>query len=303
MIGRGPDLMRTRIWDDLVEKHWSGENYKGECKIAQKNRMTEKDGSITKHTGGSIPQGAHKLQLEKVLGREVGELELFHRTHRRNKGIGEFVDNKSKKVNSSFDLQLWCEVIGGPSKGRIYGFGRSQSSDGYSKTSVTSTFRESEERFNELRKEMDEKYNELTMKMQEEFLRQEEESKRILEQALEESRKREENSQRRTFELEEMVRKLIQEVGYTNRRFAGGCGHKQQQDFGGDHRDDVEKMSKKPLTITIDNNKLNSTNYNDWLRNLRIVLNFENKGYVFDKPLPTALPKGSLPEERVTFDK
>ncbi|KAL0305081.1 UNVERIFIED_CONTAM: hypothetical protein Scaly_2998200 [Sesamum calycinum] len=183
-------------WDELVEKHWSGENYKRKCKIAQKNRMTEKDGSITKHTGGSIPQGAHKLRMEKDLGREVGELELFHRTHRRNKGIGEFVDNKSKKVNedymskiggtdastqSSFDFQSWCEVIGGPSKGHIYGFGRSQSSDGYSKTSVTSTFRESEERFNELRKEMDEKYNELTMKMQEEFLRREEESKRILE--------------------------------------------------------------------------------------------------------------------------
>ncbi|KAL0440743.1 UNVERIFIED_CONTAM: hypothetical protein Sradi_0013200 [Sesamum radiatum] len=138
MIGRGPDWMHTHIWDELVEKHWSGENCKEKCKIAQKNRMTEKDGSITKHTGGSIPQGAHKLRMEKDLGREVGELELFHRTHRRNKGIGEFVDNKSKKVN-----------------------------------------------------------------------------------ALEESRKREEDSQRRTLELEEMVRKLIQEVGYTNRRFAG----------------------------------------------------------------------------------
>ncbi|KAL0282111.1 UNVERIFIED_CONTAM: hypothetical protein Sangu_2970000 [Sesamum angustifolium] len=82
---------------------------------------------------------------------------------------------------------------------------------------------------------MDEKYNELTMKMQEEFLRREEESKRILEQALKESRNREEDSQRRTLELKEMVRKLIHEVGNTNRRFAGGCDHKEQQDFGGDH--------------------------------------------------------------------
>ncbi|KAL0427932.1 UNVERIFIED_CONTAM: hypothetical protein Slati_2968000, partial [Sesamum latifolium] len=51
------------------------------------------------------------------------------------------------------------------------------------------------------------------------------------------------------------------------------------------------------------NNKFNGTNYNDWLRNLRIVLDFENQGYVLDKPLPTALPEGSSPEERVTFDK
>ncbi|KAL0420503.1 UNVERIFIED_CONTAM: hypothetical protein Slati_3073200 [Sesamum latifolium] len=50
-------------------------------------------------------------------------------------------------------------------------------------------------------------------------------------------------------------------------------------------------------------NKFNDTNYTDWLRNLRIVLDFENQGYVLDKPLPTALPEGSSPEERLTFEK
>ncbi|KAL0383833.1 UNVERIFIED_CONTAM: Retrovirus-related Pol polyprotein from transposon TNT 1-94, partial [Sesamum latifolium] len=34
-----------------------------------------------------------------------------------------------------------------------------------------------------------------------------------------------------------------------------------------------------------------------------IVLDFENQGYVLDKPLPTALPEGSSPEERLTFEK
>ncbi|KAL0386397.1 UNVERIFIED_CONTAM: hypothetical protein Slati_4558200 [Sesamum latifolium] len=61
-------------------------------------------------------------------------------------------------------------------------------------------------------------------------------------------------------------------------------------------------MSKNPLTLIMDTNKFNGTNYNDWLRNLRIVLNFENQGYVLDKPLPTALPEGSSQEERVTLD-
>ncbi|KAL0439749.1 UNVERIFIED_CONTAM: hypothetical protein Slati_2457900, partial [Sesamum latifolium] len=37
--------------------------------------------------------------------------------------------------------------------------------------------------------------------------------------------------------------------------------------------------------------------------NLRIVLDFENHGYVLDKPLPTILPEGSSPEEHLTFDK
>ncbi|KAL0416393.1 UNVERIFIED_CONTAM: hypothetical protein Slati_3471200, partial [Sesamum latifolium] len=53
----------------------------------------------------------------------------------------------------------------------------------------------------------------------------------------------------------------------------------------------------------MDTNKFNRINYNNWLRNLRIVLDFENQGYVLDKPLPKALPKRSSPEERLTFDK
>ncbi|KAL0463011.1 UNVERIFIED_CONTAM: hypothetical protein Slati_0188700 [Sesamum latifolium] len=53
----------------------------------------------------------------------------------------------------------------------------------------------------------------------------------------------------------------------------------------------------------METNKFNGTNYNDWLRNLGIVLDFKNQGYVLDKPLPMALPEGSSPQERVTFDK
>ncbi|KAL0405082.1 UNVERIFIED_CONTAM: Retrovirus-related Pol polyprotein from transposon gypsy [Sesamum latifolium] len=34
-----------------------------------------------------------------------------------------------------------------------------------------------------------------------------------------------------------------------------------------------------------------------------IVLDFENQGYVLDKPLPKALPEGSLPEGRIMFEK
>ncbi|KAL0420528.1 UNVERIFIED_CONTAM: hypothetical protein Slati_3075700 [Sesamum latifolium] len=62
-------------------------------------------------------------------------------------------------------------------------------------------------------------------------------------------------------------------------------------------------MSKNPLTLIMETNKFNSTNYTDWLRNLRIVLDFKNQGYVLDKPLPTALSEGSSPEERLTFEK
>ncbi|KAL0325381.1 UNVERIFIED_CONTAM: hypothetical protein Sradi_5107400 [Sesamum radiatum] len=62
-----------------------------------------------------------------------------------------------------------------------------------------------------------------------------------------------------------------------------------------------EIMSKNPLTVILDNNKFNRTNYTDWLRNLRIVLDYENQGYIMDKPLPQTLPDGSSSEERETF--
>ncbi|KAL0430479.1 UNVERIFIED_CONTAM: hypothetical protein Sradi_0673900 [Sesamum radiatum] len=53
----------------------------------------------------------------------------------------------------------------------------------------------------------------------------------------------------------------------------------------------------------METNKFNGTNYNDWLMNLKIVLDFENQGYVLDKPLPVTLPEGSSPEECLTFEK
>ncbi|KAL0439344.1 UNVERIFIED_CONTAM: hypothetical protein Slati_2417400 [Sesamum latifolium] len=53
----------------------------------------------------------------------------------------------------------------------------------------------------------------------------------------------------------------------------------------------------------METNKFNGTNYNDWLRNLRIVLDFENQDYILDKPLHAILAEGSLPEECLTFEK
>ncbi|KAL0373301.1 UNVERIFIED_CONTAM: hypothetical protein Sradi_3245800 [Sesamum radiatum] len=55
--------------------------------------------------------------------------------------------------------------------------------------------------------------------------------------------------------------------------------------------------------MILETNKFNGTNYNDWLRNLRIVLDFENQTYVLDKPLPVTLLEGSTSDERVTFER
>ncbi|KAL0445932.1 UNVERIFIED_CONTAM: hypothetical protein Slati_1721100 [Sesamum latifolium] len=58
-------------------------------------------------------------------------------------------------------------------------------------------------------------------------------------------------------------------------------------------------MFKNPLTMILKTNKFNGTNYNDWLRNLRIVLDFENQGYILNEPPQSALPEDSSPEQRL----
>ncbi|XP_042458359.1 uncharacterized protein LOC122042362 [Zingiber officinale] len=116
-------------------------DHKIKCDIACKTKMIMKDESITKHTGGSIFFGAHRERMKKKLGREVDQFEVFERMHKRKQDTGEFMDNKSARVNEqyrqrqnvddhstnlSFNLQSWCDVVGGQYKGRVYGFGRNQ---------------------------------------------------------------------------------------------------------------------------------------------------------------------------------
>ncbi|KAL0295098.1 UNVERIFIED_CONTAM: hypothetical protein Sradi_6853300 [Sesamum radiatum] len=62
-------------------------------------------------------------------------------------------------------------------------------------------------------------------------------------------------------------------------------------------------MSKNPLTMVLETNKFNGTNYNEWLRNQRIVIGFENQGYILNEPSPSALPEDSSLAERLTFKK
>ncbi|KAL0416398.1 UNVERIFIED_CONTAM: hypothetical protein Slati_3471700 [Sesamum latifolium] len=61
-------------------------------------------------------------------------------------------------------------------------------------------------------------------------------------------------------------------------------------------------MSKNPLAMIMETNKLIARTTMTGC-GLRIVLDFKNQGNVLDKPLPTALPEGSSPEEHITFKK
>ncbi|XP_073157995.1 uncharacterized protein [Henckelia pumila] len=83
IIGRGPEWMDAEIWSNLVINHWNKEDHKKKCDVARNNRMTMKYGSITRHAGGSIPFGTHRERMEKELGRDVDDFEVFERTHKK----------------------------------------------------------------------------------------------------------------------------------------------------------------------------------------------------------------------------
>ncbi|XP_011101997.1 uncharacterized protein LOC105180028 [Sesamum indicum] len=135
------------------------------------------------------------------------------------------MDNKSKRISFSFDISTWYDITRGPSKGRLYGFGCSSSST--SSSSVSSTLKESDQN-NELTKAVEDMRSNAA-KMEEEFSRREDKNRKLLEIALEEARKREEEARKREADLQELVRKLLQDVEYKNYQFAGGSALQEQQ--------------------------------------------------------------------------
>ena len=62
-----PKNMSSSDWEAICNGHMSDQAYKERCKKAKQNRLTEKDGSITKHTGGSIPFAEHARRMVNLL--------------------------------------------------------------------------------------------------------------------------------------------------------------------------------------------------------------------------------------------
>ena len=60
--------------------------------------------------------------------------------------------------------------------------------------------------------------------------------------------------------------------------------------------------ASNPLTRILETNRLTGTNYKDWLRNLKIVLNCEKIGYVLENDIPR-LPARPTDDQRETHQK
>lgn len=58
-----PHWMRQDIWERLIRHHWATEKFQKESETNKKNRLTAKDGDITRHTGGSVSTEIHEKRL------------------------------------------------------------------------------------------------------------------------------------------------------------------------------------------------------------------------------------------------
>ena len=57
-----PDWLSPAIWIVMID-HWNNEHWKAISVVSRKNRMTEVDGEISKHTSGSKSFGVHGVVM------------------------------------------------------------------------------------------------------------------------------------------------------------------------------------------------------------------------------------------------
>ncbi|XP_017982588.1 PREDICTED: uncharacterized protein LOC108663353 [Theobroma cacao] len=132
--GMSSEWITNEIWDDLVDTVWGTEERKNKSRKGRQNRLTPKERSIPKHTGGSVPFVVYAKKMAIEMKRNVSFLEVFNRTHKRMVGHGDFIDNKSKSTSKygedssfqpEFDPHAWIEATERMETTRthVYGFG------------------------------------------------------------------------------------------------------------------------------------------------------------------------------------
>ncbi|KAK6143248.1 hypothetical protein DH2020_023596 [Rehmannia glutinosa] len=60
-------------------------------------------------------------------------------------------------------------------------------------------------------------------------------------------------------------------------------------------------MAKNPIATILEHNKLTGPNFFDWLRNLKIVLQYEKRAYVLEKSPPTTPPEDVISEAYLKY--
>ncbi|WMV33639.1 hypothetical protein MTR67_027024 [Solanum verrucosum] len=102
--------------------YWDTYKFKAISDQAKKARGSLKGGSL--HTEGAKTVGTIAREMEKELGRNPIEPEVFKKTHNDfHQYVSENLDS-SVQLTPELSTQIWKEkVVGGTHKGRVYGLG------------------------------------------------------------------------------------------------------------------------------------------------------------------------------------
>ncbi|KAL7594280.1 hypothetical protein Lser_V15G29465 [Lactuca serriola] len=181
-----PNWIKKEYWEKMINEVLTTSKWKRLSQSGKNNRNKLEDGSISKHTGGSISIRQHKKRMQAMLKRPPTGVELYARLHTK-RSTQEYITPKAAKVKEAYesamvakfgddtschpllDNETWCDVSGGVKKGRIYGFGSvSDPASFLEGTSSTITSQEVvyERVRNEMRGEMDAKAAEMEAKHQ-----------------------------------------------------------------------------------------------------------------------------------------
>lgn len=232
-----PSFINQDYWNALITG-WDTSEFKLKCETASKNRRTTKEGKIPTHTGGSINFVTHWKNMELEKKRQVGQYEVFLRTHKKKQGTGDFVDKAAELTQEKYkelvtqvhgegvatdytfyDGNLWKEAAGGAKKGKVYGSisqssgTRHENATTASKCGTTShdveALEEMKEKLREemdveMKKQMEDKLAEQRMMFEEKMKEQEEK----LKQEQEEREKMQEVQSQMKKQMETFVRSL-----------------------------------------------------------------------------------------------
>ncbi|MQM07414.1 hypothetical protein Taro_040253 [Colocasia esculenta] len=127
--------MRRDYWESLCHR-WATGPWQERSQTTKRNRVAHPEKNV--HTSGSVSYATHNQKLCYELERAPTFRELFDRIHKW-KGTNDYVNESARTIVKTYDrtmadryaegtpqpyldLEAWVDVVGGPRKGRVYGF-------------------------------------------------------------------------------------------------------------------------------------------------------------------------------------
>ncbi|CAI9299560.1 unnamed protein product [Lactuca saligna] len=76
-----PNWIKKEYWEKMINEVWTTSKWKRLSQSGKNNRNKLEDGSVSKHTGGSISIRQHKKRMQAMLKRPLTGVELYARLH------------------------------------------------------------------------------------------------------------------------------------------------------------------------------------------------------------------------------